>query len=112
IALASIPADRQQRERYMTDIAARFSALNITWMGVPAFENLPGGKAILKDAGALLAKLDPYNHPRTSMAETTSSAPLGDKWMSLLSYGTPDPNVGGVEHQFYAMPAVNTGIQS
>ncbi len=32
--------------------------------------------------------------------------------MNLLSYGTADPNVGAVEHQFYAMPAVNTGIQS
>jgi len=116
LVLGSIPPDRRDREQYMADIAARFSALNITWMGTPAFENLPNGKAILKDAGALLAKLDPYNHPRTSMAETTSSALLGEKsgdqWMSFLSYGTPDPNVGAVEHQFFAMPAVNTGIQS
>jgi hypothetical protein len=112
IVLGGIPADRQAREQYITDIAARFSALNITWMGAPAFENLPNGKAILKDAGTLLAKLDPYNHPRTSMAEATSSPLQGDQWMSFLSYGTPDPNVGGVEHQSYAMPAVNTGIQS
>ena len=112
VVLGGIPADRVERERYLTDIAARFSALNITWMGAPAFETIPNGKAILKDAGTLLAKLDPYNHPRTSMAETTSSALLGDKWMGFLSYGTPDPNVGAVEHQFFAMPAVNTGIQS
>jgi hypothetical protein len=112
IVLGSIPSDRQERERYMTDIAARFSALNITWMGVPAFENLPNGKTILKDAGTLLARLDPYNHPRTSMAEVTSSPLAGDQWVNLLSYGTPDPNVGGVEHQFYAMPALNTGIHS
>ena len=112
VVLGNIPADRLERERYMTDIAARFSALNITWMGVPAFENIPNGKAILKDAGALLANLDPYNHPRTSMAEATSASLQGDKWLSFLSYGTADPNVGAVEHQFYAMPAVNTGIQS
>ncbi len=116
VALQNIPADRLERERYMTDIAARFSALNVTWMGVPAFENVPNGKAILKDAGILLAKLDPYNHPRTSMAEATAASLQGDrpdeKWMSFLSYGTPDPNVGAVEHQFYAIPAVNTGIQS
>jgi hypothetical protein len=112
VVLASIPGDRLERERYITDIAARFSALNITWMGVAAFENVPNAKAILKDTGTLLARLDPYNHPRTSMAEATSSPMLGDQWMSLLSYGTPDPNVGAVEHQFYAMPAVNTGIQS
>jgi hypothetical protein len=116
VVLAGIPADRVERERYMTDIAARFSSLNITWMGAPAFENLPNGKAILKDAEALLAKLDPYNHPRTSMAETTSSPLLADRageaGLTFLSYGTSDPNVGAVEHQFFGMPAVNTGIQS
>jgi hypothetical protein len=32
--------------------------------------------------------------------------------MSVLSYGTVDPNVGAVEHQFYNAPAVNTAIQS
>jgi hypothetical protein len=112
VVLGAIPPDKRDREQYMTDIAARFSALNITWMGAPAFENIPNGKAILKDAGTLLAKLDPYNHPRTSMAEMTSAALVGDQWMSFLSYGTADPNVGAVEHQFYAMPAVNTGITS
>ena len=112
VVLGGIPADRVERERYMTDIAARFSALNITWMGAPSFENTPNGKAILKDAGTLLAKLDPYNHPRTSMADTSSSPLAGDQWMNLLSYGTADPNIGAVEHQFFAMPAVNTGIQS
>ncbi|HYV61138.1 MAG TPA: DUF5060 domain-containing protein, partial [Bryobacteraceae bacterium] len=112
VVLGVIPPDRQERERYIADIAARFSALNITWMGAPAFERIANGKAMVKDAGTLLAKLDPYNHPRTSMAEATSSPLIGDQWMSMLSYGTPDPNVGAVEHQFYAMPAVNTGIQS
>jgi uncharacterized protein DUF5060 len=112
VVLGGIPSDKQERERYVTDVAARFSAFNITWMGAPAFENIPNGKAILKDTGALLVKLDPYNHPRTSMAEVTSSALLGDQWMTILSYGTADANVGAVEHQFYGMPAVNTGIQS
>ena len=32
--------------------------------------------------------------------------------MTLLTYGTPDPNIGAVEHQFYPSPAVNTGIKS
>jgi hypothetical protein len=116
LVLGGIPPDRRDREQYMTDIAGRFSAFNITWMGAPAFENTPNGKAILKDAGALLVKLDPYNHPRTSMAEMTAAPLLGDhpdeRWLSFLSYGTADPNVGAVEHQFYGMPAVNTGIKS
>jgi len=112
VVLGGIPSDRRDRERYMTDMAARFSALNITWMGAPSFENIPNGKAILKDAGTLLVKLDPYDHPRTSMAEATSAPLQGDSWMNVLCYGTADPNVGAVEHQFYAMPAVNTGIRS
>jgi hypothetical protein len=113
LALSGIPADRRERELYITDIAARFSALNISWvLGAPAFEGILNGKATLKDAGMLLAKLDPYNHPRTSMAAATSSPLLGDQWMNLLSYGTSDPNVGAVEHQFYALPALSTAIQS
>jgi hypothetical protein len=32
--------------------------------------------------------------------------------MNVLSYGTAEPNLGSVEHQFYPLPAVNTGIQS
>jgi hypothetical protein len=112
LVLASIPENRAERQRYLTDIVARFAAFNITWAGAPAFEALPGGRALLQDAGALIAKLDPYNHPRTTLAETTSAALGGDGWMNFFSYGTPDPNVGGVEHQFTAAPAINTGIRS
>ena len=112
IAFAAIPLDRQARERYITDIVGRFAALNITWMGAPAFERIDGGKTVLRDTGILISQLDAYNHPRTSMADVTSSPLLGDKWVHFLSYGTPDPNIGAVEHQFYPMPAVNTGIQS
>src|SRR5579871_3376941 len=112
LAFASIPDDRQQRERYLSDIISRFAAFNITWMGVPAFEDVPGERAVLKDAGPLIKKYDPYNHPRTSLAAVTSGPLLGDAWPTLVSYGTTDPNIGGVEHQFYQMPAINTGIKS
>ena len=66
----------------------------------------------MKDAGALLKKLDPYDHPRTTMAAGTSAALAGDGWMNVLTYGSTDQNVGSVEHQFYQLPAVNAGIQS
>ena len=112
LVLAGIPADRQQREAYLTDIVARFSAFNVTWAGMPSFEETAHGRAVMKDAGALLKKLDPYDHPRTTMAAATSAALAGDGWMNLLSYGSAEPNVGAVEHQFYQLPAVNTGIQS
>lgn len=111
LTLASIPEVPQQRERYLADLVSRLAAMNVTWAGVPAFENVTHGRAVLKDAGALIKKFDPYNHPRTTLAAATSAPLLGDDWMGLISYGTPDPNIGAVEHQLYQAPAVNTGIQ-
>ncbi|MBZ5604918.1 MAG: DUF5060 domain-containing protein [Acidobacteriia bacterium] len=111
LLLAAIPEDWKQRELYITDIAARFSGMNITWMGVPSFENARA-RVALKDTGALLKKLDAYDHPRTTLAASTSAPLLGDAWMSLIDYGTPDPNIGAVEHQLYQVPAINTAIQN
>jgi hypothetical protein len=112
VMFASIPDDWKQREQYITDAVARLAAFNITWAGFPQYERVPHGRAILKDAGALLKKLDPYQHPRTSMAEVTSAALASDGWMDLLGYGTTDPNIGGVEHQFFQSPALATGIRN
>jgi hypothetical protein len=110
IAFAAIPGDWKERERYIADVVSRFAAFNITWAGFPAYETVPGGRAILKDTGALIKKFDPYRHPRTTMAETTSAPLSGDGWMDMIGYGTTDANIGGVEHQFYQAPALATGI--
>jgi hypothetical protein len=110
VAFQTIPADWKQRERYLADAVARLAAFNVTWAGFPAYESVPGGRAILKDAGALIKKFDPYQHPRTTMAESTSGALAGDGWMDMIGYGTTDANIGGVEHQFYQLPALATGI--
>jgi hypothetical protein len=112
VAFASLPEQAAERQRYVTEIVARFSAFNVTWAGLAAFENTPHARALLKDAGALIKKLDPYAHPRTTLAASTSGPVANDGWANVLSYGTPNPEVGGVEHQFYGMPAVNSGIQS
>ena len=72
LVIGGIPIERAARQQYVTDIVARFGAFNVTWAGIAAFERVAGGRAILKEVGALIAKLDPYNHPRTSMAEETS----------------------------------------
>lgn len=112
LVLASIPEDWQRRERLLRDIVSRFAAMNITWVGLPAFENFANGRALLKEAGSQIKKLDAYNHPRTTMAATTSAPLLGDNWMNLLTYGTPDENIGGVEHQLFQAPAINTGIKT
>jgi hypothetical protein len=112
LVLTSLPDDARARNKYVADIAARFAAMNITWMGLPAFDKVAGGRAALKEAGNLLQRLDPYDHPRTSMADGSSAALIPDHWPTVLSYGTVDPNVGAVEHQFYLEPGVNTGIRS
>jgi hypothetical protein len=112
LVLAALPLDPRLREAYVTNIVARFSAFNVTWAGMPAFEETTHGRALIKDSGALLKKLDPYDHPRTTMAAMTSGALTGDGWMNVLSYGSAEPNMGEVEHQFYQLPSVNAGIQS
>jgi len=112
LALAAIPADARQREAYLNGVVARFCAFNITWSGMPSFEAAAHGRAVMKDTGDLLKKLDPYDHPRSSMAAGTSAPLAGDGWMNVLTYGTADQNIGSVEHQFYQLPAVNTGIRS
>ena len=92
--------------------ASRFAALNITWMGLPAFEKAAGSRAILKDAGTIIKEYDPYDHPRATLAEATSGTFGNDPWASVLAYGTVDPNIGAVEHQLYGSPAINTAIHS
>jgi hypothetical protein len=103
LVFAAIPKD-------LNDIVARFAAFNITWMGVPSFEAI--GKPPVKDWGLAIAKLDPYQHPRTSMADGSSAGLSGDQWMNFFSYGAVDANIGAVEHQVYQAPAVNTSIKS
>jgi hypothetical protein len=112
VAFASLPAESSERQRYVSDAVARFCAFNITWAGLDEFENIPHGRALLKDAGTLIQKLDPYAHPRMTLAKSTSGAVANDGWATVLGYGTANPEIGGVEHQFYALPAVNAGIQS
>jgi len=75
-------------------VVARFAAFNITWAGTAPFEDVPHGRLLVKDAGALIQRLDPYGHPRTTMAASTSGALTGDRWMNVLSYGTAESNAG------------------
>jgi hypothetical protein len=112
LVLRAIPSDSAERKRYIANIAARFSAMNITWMGLAGFENVAHGRAILKDTGDQLKQYDAYDHLRTSMAESSSGPLALDGWMNVLIAGTTDPNVGAVEHQLFPLPNINPAIQS
>jgi Domain of unknown function (DUF5060) len=109
LAIAAIPSEKG--ERYVGDVVNRFAAMNIVWMS-PAFDAINQGRPLMKTINTIIQRNDPYNHPRTSMAQTTSAPLIGDGWENVISYGTIDPNVGSVEHQFYQRPAINTAIQS
>ena len=110
--VADLVAPGVPAEDGIAEIVARFSAFNITWAGLSAFENVPHARTILKITGSLIQKLDPYAHPRMTLSTSTSGTTASDGWANVLSYGTALPDIGGVEHQFYALPAVNAGIQS
>jgi hypothetical protein len=112
VALSSLPGEMNERQRYLTDFVERFDAFNITWAGLANFENVPHGRALLKEMGDAIKKLDPYAHPRWTLAASTSSPVASDGWANVLDYGTVSPEIGGTEHQFYGMPALNSGIQS
>jgi hypothetical protein len=98
--------DWQARERFIRYVVARYAAFNITWQGLAEFEDYADGRALLKEMGLNLKKLDPYQHPRSSNAKATSSPLLADGWMDFVVEGSQDDMVGSVEHQFYQVPFV------
>lgn len=97
----------QQRERFVRYLVARYAAMNITWQGVQEFEEYPDGRAVLKEIGLLLRKLDPYQHPRSTHTVSTSSPLLPDGWMTHVIYQSSDDQLGAIEHQLYTVPFVN-----
>jgi hypothetical protein len=98
---------REQRERYIRYLVGRYAAMHITWQGVQEFEEYPDGRALLKEIGELLKRLDPYAHPRSTHTVATSSPLAQDGWMTHLVYQSHDDQLGAIEHQIYAMPQVN-----
>ncbi len=98
---------RQQRTRFIRFVVGRYAGMHVTWQAVDAFEDYPDTRALLTEVGSLLKQLDSYQHPRTSGAHLTSSPLLDDGWMSFAAYGTPDDNLGAVEHQLFGVPFVN-----
>jgi hypothetical protein len=102
----------QQRERYVRFLVARYAAMHITWQGIQDFETYDNGRELLRQIGGLLKKLDPYDHPRSTGAETTAAPLAGDGWMSYLIHHTGDDQIQAIEHQLYSGPFVNVGFAS
>ncbi len=104
--VSSLFPDWQSRERFIRYIVARYAPMNVTWQGLEEFEDYAGGRALLKELGLDLKKLDPYDHPRSSCAKVTSSPLLADGWMNFIIEASSDDVIGSVEHQFYQVPFV------
>jgi hypothetical protein len=97
----------QQRERYLRYVVARYAPMNVTWQGIEQFETYENGRELLKEAGGLLRKFDPYRHPCSTDTRSTSSPVQDDGWQNFISYRSADSQVGAVEHQIYPTPFVN-----
>jgi hypothetical protein len=113
LILASDPAyvtrlfpDWQSRERFIRYVVARYAPFNLTWQGLEEFEEFANGRALLKELGLDLKKLDPYEHPRSSNAKITSAPLVADGWMDFIIEASTDDMVGSVEHQLYQVPFV------
>ena len=51
------------RRRFIRYVVGRYTAMNVTWQGVDAFEDYADGRALLKEIGGVLKEADPYQHP-------------------------------------------------
>jgi hypothetical protein len=100
----------EDRMRYVRYVVARYSAMQVTWQLVQSFERDQDGRALLKEVGQTLKKLDPYRHPRSTGTLSTSSPLSTDEWMSYITYGAANDQLGAIEHQLYPAAFVNLNL--
>lgn len=96
----------RERQKFLEYVVARYAAFNITWQLAGVWEAGRDGKAVLKEAGLEIKKLDPYGHPRSARSRDTSSALGPDGWMDHVIYGTQHDELIAVEHQLNTVPQV------
>jgi hypothetical protein len=101
--IAPLAAQRERLARYLT---ARYAAFNCTWQLAEEWESMRGARAILKDFGALIKKMDPYGHPISTRARDSSAFLGRDGWMDHAIYGPGREELIAVEHQSNAVPQV------
>lgn len=100
--------DWEARQPLIAYLISRYSSLNVTWQGVESYELRVGTRAILKEIGGQLKKLDAYRHPRSSGSTGSGAGLLPDGWMTYIIEGSPHPEVGAIEHQLTTVPLIHT----
>ncbi len=106
--LVNLFPEREQRERYLRFIVARYSAFNVTWQIVQEYEEYDNAREIMRELGLKLKDLDYNQHPRTTHTLESNSALLDDGWLDYLLYQSSDNALGSIEHQLFAKPQVNS----
>jgi len=110
--------ERDQRERAIRYLVARYGALNITWRGFENFETGNRGRETLKEIAGYLKAMDQYGHLQSTGTLATSGPLFEDGWLKYLTYRSADGVIPAVEHQIYAAPSVNdfqpveTGVEA
>jgi hypothetical protein len=106
-ALTELLPTREDRDRFVRYVVARYAAMNVTWQGLRHYETYDNARPLLNEIASALMRTDPYNHPRTTSTTTTSASALPAKWQNFVAYASPDVQLGSIEHQLYPTPFVN-----
>lgn len=106
--LARLFPEREQRERYLRYIVARYAAYNVTWQLVQEYEEYANAREFVRELGMKLKELDYNQHPRTTHTQHSSAPVADDGWMDYILYQSSDDALGAIEHQLYAKPQVNS----
>ena len=108
--LAELLPERRQRERYVRYLVARYAAMNITWQGVQEWEEYQDGARLLREIYSYISKMDPYKHPRSTHAVTTSAALFEEGWMDYIVQQSSSTDLAAVEYEMYPVPHVNAEL--
>ncbi|MDA0203773.1 MAG: DUF5060 domain-containing protein [Acidobacteria bacterium] len=108
--LADLLPQSEQRERYIRYVVARYGAYNITWQGLEKFESYKEGRSLLHEAMGLVQRLDPYQHPRSTHTQATSSPIIGDGWMTYITHQGASDSLAVIDYETHLLPVVNAGV--
>jgi hypothetical protein len=96
----------RERAEFAEYVAHRFAAFDVTWLVFRDWEDGKDGRAMAREIGSMLKKLDPNNHPRSTGARMTSASLMSDGWMDYINLGAGEENLARVEREFYGKPFV------
>ncbi len=98
---------REQVERYIRYVAARYAAYNVIWILAGEIEEaeIPGGYA---NAASVLRQADPYGHPLTTHTILSSADSQENRaWQSVIYQQTGETSLISRD-RIYSKPVINS----